>query len=316
MADRQWLREYELTIGKGGGGGIKTSALRVAFEIKKGDTESPNTAVIKVWNLADETMQRAKKEFDRVILQTGYQSNIGLIYQGNIIGKRILHENGVDTILELTCGDGDEAYNSAIVNKTLAAGAKPKDIVDEVQKSFGEYDIQQGEMPELEGQALPRGKVMFGMARKYIREATTTTDTSWSIQDGKTTIVKHDGYLSGEAVVLTSATGLIGSPEQTNEGLKVKCLLNHALRVNGRIKIDNASVVEAQKEVPGKKETSKDTKSKKDKSPAELNADGFYRVLQITYIGDTHAQDWYNDMICVSIDASGSKTVDKKGASG
>lgn len=315
MSDRQWLRGYELIIGKGGGYGIKTSALRVAFEIQKRDTETPNTAVIKVWNLADETMQRAKREFDRVILQAGYQDNIGLIYQGNIIGMRIIHENGVDTILEITCGDGDEAYNSAVINKTLSAGSRPKDVVDEVQKTFGEYDVQQGEMPDLGGQALPRGKVMFGMSRKYIREAAHTTDTSWSIQDGKTTMVKHEEYLSGAAVVLTSATGLVGYPEQTNEGLKVKCLLNHGLRVNGRIKIDNASIVEAQAEVPGKK-TGNSKMERKDKSPADLNADGFYRVLQLTHIGDTHAQDWYSDMVCVSIDASGSKTVDKKGASG
>jgi hypothetical protein len=302
MSERQWLRNYELTIGKGGGEGLKTSALRVSFSIKKSDTESPNEAVIQVWNLADETLQRSKKEFDRVILQAGYQENYGMIYSGNIIGQRIVRENGVDIVLELTCGDGDEAYTSAVINKTLAAGANSKDIVGAVQGSFGEYGVTPGETPALGEQRLPRGKVMFGMTRKYAREAAYTSGASWSIQDGKMTMVKNDGYLSGEAVVLTYKTGLVGAPEQTNDGLNVKCLLNPKIQVNGRIKIDNASVQEA------KKETGKDAKQ-----PAALDADGFYRVIKITYAGDTHGQDWRCDMACVSIDATAGKTTDTKG---
>lgn len=308
MSDRQWLRAYELIIGKSGGEGIKTGELRISFKVKKGDTESPNEAKIRVWNLSDNTLQRAKKEFDRVILQAGYQDNYGLIYSGNIIGKRVIREGGVDTILELTCGDGDDAYINAVMNKTLKAGAQPKDVIQEVQGSFGEYDVQNGDIPDLGGQSLPRGKVMFGMTRKYAREAAFTTDTSWSIQDGKMTMVKHDSYLPGEAVVLTASTGLIESPEQSNDGIKVKCLLNPKLRVNGRIKIDNESIQEAG--VGHKKH--KKHKEDSDKPPAKLDADGFYRILQIEYDGDSRGQDWYCDIVCVSIDDSGSKTTDRK----
>jgi hypothetical protein len=300
MGTRQWLRAYELVIGASGGSGIKTGELRVAFSVKKGDSESPNESTIRVWNLSDDTLQRAKKEFDRVILHAGYLENYGLVYSGNIIGKRILRENGTDTILELSCGDGDAAYNGAVLNKTLSAGARPADVIGEVQNSFSEFGVQPGEMQPSGGQALPRGKVMFGMSRKYAREAAYTSGSSWSIQDGKMIVVKNDGYLSGEAVILTSSTGLVGSPEQTNEGVRLKCLLNPGIKVNGLVKIDNGSVQEA------KKETGKDAKP-----PAALNSDGLYRVLQAAYIGDTRGNDWHCDLICVSMDASASKTSDK-----
>jgi hypothetical protein len=72
-------------VGRGGGDGVKTSALRVAFQVQKGDSESPNGAVIRVWNLSDETLLRSRKEFDRVILQAGYQDNYGLIYSGDVM---------------------------------------------------------------------------------------------------------------------------------------------------------------------------------------------------------------------------------------
>jgi hypothetical protein len=271
----------------------------VAFDVKKGDSESPNEAAIKVWNLSNETLQRSRHEFDRVVLHAGYEENYGLIYSGNIIGQRVIRENGTDAILELTCGDGDEAYTSAVMNKTLAAGASPKEIVGAVQGSFGEFGVSSGETPGLGSQRLPRGKVMFGMTRKYARESAYTNGASWSIQDGKMVMVKNDGYLPGDAVVITSKTGLVGAPEQTEDGVKVRCLLNPKIRVNGRIKIDNSSVIEA------KKDTGKDAKE-----PAALSSDGFYRILQIVYICDTHGQDWYCDMVCVSIDATVGKTTD------
>ena len=61
------------------------------------------------------------------------------------------------------------------------------------------------------GPALPRGKVMYGMARKYMRDTAKQTGTSWSIQDGKVQMVPVRGYLPGEAVVLTAETGLVGT---------------------------------------------------------------------------------------------------------
>lgn len=306
MGERQWIRAYELTIGKGGGDGIKTSALRVAFEIQKGDTETPNKSTIRVWNLSPDTLRQAKREFDRVILSAGYQENFGTIFAGNIIGMRIIRENATDTILAITCGDGDRAYINAFTNKTLAAGAKPTDVLNEAQDSFGGFDVERGDIPAIEDeQSLPRGKVMFGMTRKFAREAARTTDTSWSIQDGKMTLVKHDGYLLGEAVVLNSKTGLKGAPQQTNDGVKVQCLLNPRIRINGRIQIDNASIQEVEPSV-----------EKSDKQPAALDADGFYRVIQIEYRGDTHGADWYCDIVCVALDSSSNKTVDKRGASG
>jgi hypothetical protein len=58
-------------------------------------------------------------------------------------------------------------------------------------------------------------------------------------------------------------------------------------------------------------EAEKDT-SKDAKQPAALDADGFYRVLEITYTGDTHSTDWYCDMVCVALDSTSGKTTDKK----
>lgn len=287
----QWLRACSLVVASSSGQGIDLGELRVVFSTKKGDTETPNSAEIRVYNLSDATMSRMRREFTRVVLQAGYQSNCGVIFDGNIRGTRSGREHGTDTWLEIVAADGDRAYNFATVNATLAAGSTPADRVRVCRESFAAKGAGDGHVPELGGAPLPRGKVMYGMARKHMRDEASTCGCSWSFQDGKLQMVNHAGYLPGEAVVLTHETGLVGTPEQTNEGIKVRCLLNPKLRVGGRVKLDNKSIQQAKTELKLVAQR-----------PPKLDSDGFYRILKVEFCGDTRGNDWYADMVCIGLD--------------
>lgn len=301
--DRQWLRVCNLVVGgNAAGDGLDLGALRVKFATKKGDTETPNTAEIVVFNLSEETVNKIKGEFTRVILQAGYQNNAGIIFDGQIRQTRTGREGGVTTFLEITAADGDRAYNFATVNQTLAAGATPAHQIKVCNDAFASKGAGAGHVPaDLGGQPLPRGKVMYGMARKYMRDAANNTDSSWSIQDGKVQLVKATGYLPSEAVVLTHETGLVGTPEQTNEGIKVRCLLNPRLKIGGRIKLDNKSIQAAKT----------DLKAGAGNKAAKMDRDGFYRILKVEFTGDTHGNDWYADMICIGLDDTSKLPLDR-----
>ena len=303
---RFWIRDCKLIVGKDNGDGLDLSNLRITFKTKKGDAETPNSAEINVYNLSDETASKIRNEFTQVFLSAGYVNNVGLIFQGNIRQVRIWRENGVDKILAILAADGDKAYNFATVNKTLAAGSRPADRVNVCQESFKNKGAGNAYAPDPGGEALPRGKVMYGMARKYMRDEARDTDCEWSFQDGKMQMVKKSGYLPGEAVVLTSETGLVGSPEQTQDGVTLKCLLNPRLKVGGRIKLDNASIKEAQTQIG---------KAGGEQPPA-LDSDGFYRIIKIDYTGDTRGNDWYAEITCIGIDETSKKTLDKKNGNG
>ena len=299
MNDRQWLRSCSLVVADASGSGIELGELRVTFKVSKGDVETPNSAEIRVYNLAPETVAQIEGEFTRVVLQAGYQSNCTSIFDGSIRGIRTGREGGTDTWLEIIAADSDRAYTYATVNTTLSAGSKPEDRVSACQAAFTAKGAGQGEIQDLGGNGLPRGKVMYGSARKFMRDEAVNTDCTWSFQDGNMQMVKNAGYLSGEAVVLTHETGLVGTPEQTNEGIKVRCLLNPRLRISGRIKLDNASIQEAKTEL----------KASAMRSPAQ-DADGFYRILKVDYSGDTRGNDWYADLVCVALDASSNQPLD------
>lgn len=289
---RCWLRACSLLVGADSGEGLDLSGLRITFQTRKGDVETPNSAEINVYNLSGDTAARIRREFTQVALSAGYEGNAGLIFRGNIRQVRTWRENGTDAVLSILAADGDRAYNFATLNTTLAAGSRPADRVRVCQGAMAEKGAQAGYVPDLDGQALPRGKVMYGMARQYMRDEARDTDTDWSIQDGKVQMVPRKGYLPGEAVLLTHETGLVGTPEQTQNGLTVRALLNPLLRIGGRIKLDNASVKRMQTPL----------KAAAGQGAARLDDDGIYRIIKVEFKGDTRGNDWYADMLCIGID--------------
>lgn len=305
QADRQYLRKLSLVVGAGGTG-LELGELRVVFQTHKADYETPNHAEIRVYNLAEDTARRISGEFTKVVLQAGYEGNFGLIFGGTIRQARRGRENGVDTFLDLLVSDGDKAYNYAVVNSTLAAGATQADMAKAAMAPMQEHGVTPGYIPDLGGQALPRGVAMYGMARSYLRDTADTTDTSWSIQDGKVQMIPRQGWLPGDALELTAETGLVGMPEQTEQGIKVRCLLNPRLRVGSRIKLNNESI----------QRIKSDLRIGAFQKAPRINSDGLYRVLAVEFKGDTRGQDWYADSICVGIDDSapiGSKLIDSNG---
>ena len=198
---RCWLRVCSLLVGADSGEGLDLSELRITFQTRKGDVETPNSAEINIYNLSGDTAARIRREFTQVALSAGYEGNAGLIFRGNIRQVRTWRENGTDAVLSILAADGDRAYNFATVNTTLAAGSRPADRVRVCQGAMAEKGAQAGYVPDLGRQALPRGKVIYGMARQYMRDEARDTDTDWSIQDGKVQMVPRKGYLPGEASV-------------------------------------------------------------------------------------------------------------------
>lgn len=306
-SDEQFGRKISLIVASNSGDGIDLSKLRIKFSVKRSDTQTPNTADIRVYNVSAETANAIFSELSpkrgadillitrgQVILQAGYESNYGVIFKGNI--KQIIRgrESATDTFIDIIAGDGQNAYNFAVVNKTLAAGATIKDQVDASVQSMNSRGVTAGQIADMPPEQLPRGKVMYGTAKQYLRNAANSNNQSWSIQDEQVTFVSNKSYLPGEAVNVNSKTGMIGTPQQTTEGVNVKCLLNPKISLGGRIFLNNASVelLKVNQAVAGSPAN----------FPAPQDADGYYYVLVAEHQGDTRGVEWYTTMICLAID--------------
>ncbi len=300
MSTPQFGRKVSLIIGQERGDALDLSELRFRFDVRRGDLQTPNSARVRVYNVSADTARRAQKEFTRLVLQAGYPGNLGIIFDGTIKQVRRGRESQTDTYLDITAADGDSAYNFAVVNTTLAAGSTPTDHVAAACTAMNPYGVTQGYLPKLPENPLPRGKVMFGMARDFMRWTARTCQTVWSIQDGKAIMVPETSYMPGEIPVITAETGMVGLPEQTQNGITIKMLLNPSVKIGRLIKIDNASVQQYEYSL----NTGQQAQNQRIEEQAKLQDDGFYYVMIAEHYGDTRGNDFYTDVICLAADVT------------
>lgn len=294
--------------------GLDLSQLRIKFSVKRSDTATPNTADIVVYNLEHATALRIKKEFTKVYLQAGYPGNSGVIFSGNIKQVIIGRASATDTFINIVAGDGDRAYNFAVVKTTLAAGSKPSDQVKASIDAMTPKGVTLGHEGELPTKTLPRGKVLFGNARNFLRDVASTSGHSWSIQNEKVNFVGKKTYLPGEQVRITPTTGMIGTPQQTNDGVNVKCLLNPNIQISGRIYLDNDTIAQQKLDLNQIALAKGNTSQINALLPTRLNPNGSYYVLVLEHMGDTRGQEWYTNLTCLNIDVSANPLNSVQGA--
>ncbi len=272
----QFLRAYRLLIvPKSGGDGIDVSALRIVFYVEKSTTETPNYSQIIVYNLAQSTIAGIKAG-DKVILEAGYEKgNIGMIFSGEIVQPYVSREGGVDIALHLICQDADEYLTSAFTAKTLAKGSRLTDAVSACSEGLDQNIVSR----KLGEKTYIRGKVLFGKSAAQMRVLAKTVKAQFFVNDGMINITAAEDYDGSTAVELNPMTGLVGTPNQTDDGVSAKCLLNPSLKLNGLIHID-ANLVSARQASASQPVT-------------DVNADGIYRIVKMVYEGDSRGQSWY-----------------------
>jgi hypothetical protein len=305
MSTPQYIRKASLIVGDAQGNGLDLSELRFAFSIRRGDLQTPNTADIRVYNASQQTADRIRQlmpspEFTRVVIQGGYDGNYGVIFDGTIKQVRKGRESQLDTYLDITAADGDSAYNFAVSALSLAAGSTPNDHVAAVLQGMAEFGITQGYAPEIEANPLPRGKVIFGMCRNEMRKIAKNTNTAWSIQDGKLDLVPLTSYKPGEIPVITAATGMIGLPEQTQDGIRLKTLLNPNIKIGQAVKLDNESIQRYRYNLS----ISQAANNAMIAASNKTNDDGLYYVMVADHQGDTRGNAWFTELTCLAIDAT------------
>lgn len=287
---------------------IDLSQMHFRFRTAQQDVESPNNCTVRIYNLSDATVQAiVKLEYNRVVLQAGYEgAAVGVVFDGTIKQFRVGKENQTDTYLELLAADGDLAYNFAVVGATLAGGSTPQQRVGTIIAEMAKKGVVQGEVMQFTGGVLPRGKVLFGMARALLRQEAVSQGATWDIDNGKVNITPLDGYKPGDAVVLSALTGMVGFPEQTNDGVRVSCLLNPKLSVGGLVKIDNKSINQTVQQNPNAAPVAFNQYTGI-QNLATIATDGLYRLFVVEHEGDTRAAAWHSHLTALAINPSTNK---------
>ncbi|MGG8284578.1 hypothetical protein [Klebsiella sp. 141240] len=334
---QNWMRHFELQLLDENGKGIDLGDFKVTFTIDWFNISSATrTGTFKVYNLSADTVNRITgSEFATIRVIAGYDGiaadvdasdvgrvrevdasqvgqsdgrNWGLLFTGDIRYTITGKDNPVDSFVLIQAADTDLAFTSSITVQTLAAGYTVADMNRALMKDFEAKGATEGVTPPMPATVFPRGRVLFGMTRDLMDNVARQCGATWQFVDGQRQMVAKNEYVH-EAIVLNSATGLIGMPQQTiGSGVNVRALINPNIRVNGLIELDQASVYRtalANNDIAmaGGRITDQDNNGNisitgTTSQPASIATDGVYIVRGIMYTGDTRGQAWYMDMMC------------------
>ncbi|EHU9721021.1 hypothetical protein ACS3X8_003365 [Escherichia coli] len=347
---QNWMRHFELQLVDENGQGIELSDFKVTFTIDWFNISSASrVGTFKIYNLSADTVNRITgQEFSKVRLIAGYDGiapevsasdvgtvrevdaadvgqsdcrNYGLIFSGEIRYSVTGKDSPIDSYVLIQAADTDLAFATSITSQTLAAGYTVADVNRALMKDFEAKGATEGLTPEMPATVFPRGRVLFGMTRHLMDNVAGQCGATWQFVDGQRQMVANNEYVH-EAIVLNSATGLIGMPQQTiSNGVNVRALINPNIRVNGLIQLDQASVYRtalsnndiamAGGQITDQNTDGNITLSGTTSQPASIATDGVYIVRGIMYTGDTRGQAWYMDMMC---EARGAADLQSQGA--
>jgi hypothetical protein len=318
---QQFLRQLNLVVSS------KTEAIDFgafwcSFTVKRGDFQTPNSLNARIYNLKSETMNTISQlEFTTASLSAGYQypgtsGNSGLLFEGNIVQFRKGRLNQLDSYVDITASDSDEAYNFAPIATTIPAGSKPGTVAAAIAGAFANASnsqgITQGYQPNYKPDALVRGRVMFGMARDEARAFANQNQCKWSLQDGKVTYIPWVSYIpAGQVPVISVSTGLIGVPEQTQSGINIKTLMNSTYKVGQLVQL-NSQINQFRYALDFPSQTTNTAIALQNQIAPNIGPNtgnpsdqqGLYYIMVANHTGDTRGENWYTDLTCLSVDAT------------
>ena len=181
-------------------------------------------------------------------------------------------------------------WENSFFNKTFTGNVAVNVAILEVIESFENTDVGVLDgLPDVKDKL--RGQTLSGSSKDILDEFAKEYGFVWSIQDGEiVTTALNVPLQSDQAVLITAATGMLGSPTITDLGVEVKTLLNPQLLPNTAFKIESVNA-EVQlgnlffENIP------------------QTDATGIYKTQEVVFRGDSELGEWSAEVKGVKISA-------------
>jgi hypothetical protein len=267
---RDDLQGYERTITLRG--------LRVSFTIQKNLSNTPNTAVVKIWNLSQDHRNLIKDFGDEVTVYAGYErgSGLQLLYRGDTITVSHTFDQP-EIVTQLECYDGDKYVNQAHLSLSFEAQTPVRTVITTIADKMG---INITEFSDSNNLVYPLGFQFAGMLKDALTKACDVVGLQWSVQNNGLQIIPTNGSIVQSIIKVNVNTGMIGIPQRYTYkrqgfyvpgpavGWKVATLLNPYI-------------------IPG---------VKLDIESRYLGFQGIFRTETVRHSGDTYGPDWISQM--------------------
>lgn len=243
---------------------------------------------LTIYNLNAEAEQVVLRESQQVVVSAGYQKgNFGQIFKGWVFQPLWERENVVDYKITLHCLLGRPELTNNFVSFTHERFATQFDLIAKIAASARSPINIAALAQSMQQKQLPRGKVIFGNPGKYFNEAARDNNLQWFVGPKGLTLANMLEVSGTPQITYTPTTGLIGTPQQTQDGVSFKVLLDPRLQIMYppmQVKIDQSAIRQIKRNIG-------------DNVLTVLDRDGIYLIGGVRHIGDTRGQEWYTEVV-------------------
>lgn len=270
MNNDRFMRDYELIIKTNTGEAIIIRPpIRIQFDSVKSVDAGLNSCRVRIYNLSkDKRKKLVKDDTDtktklEFLLKAGY-NKIETLFKGFVL-ECFSEKSGADIVTTTVSMDGlvdaQGSYTSTTVKKGDAINVILKDMPNTTRARISERPV------------VNRAKVLVGNSLKLV-ENNLKDDETYYIDEGKLYIIKQNEVVSDIIPLVNASTGLLNTPTKKKYEVTFNTLLNPSIRIGCQVKLESIY--------------------------AE-NLNGTYKVLTITYRGDSMGTDWSQEVICIRL---------------
>ena len=242
MKDTLFGRKYNVTIGNRR---LSSDEFTIYFDIPFDDGPNPNIAEIEIYNLKDSTINLIK-EGQKVILNAGYQSDVGTILDG-VVRMPETEWKRVDKVTTIHVLDGNDDWMEKQVKKTYKEDVTGKQILTDLLKLSG---LKTGSFVLPLNMVYKNGKTIKDTVGKAIVDIAQDCNAKVHVNRGKI-FIREKAKGDNRGFILDRSRGLIGSPTP----IEKKEEYNVAKKVEKKTKKNGKTVVTYETEYQEKSKT-------------------------------------------------------------
>jgi hypothetical protein len=202
----------------------------IQFTVTRSNMSSVNTCNIRLYNLSDLTRRAIYKNkfqlypYRSIELFVGYGDTLTRIFKGNVWEAYSVRQR-VDWITELSCMDGGFGMLVSNSSFTVTKGTIPSDVIGKLMGDL--KNVTKGTIGNF-GEGSSRGESFIGSTGTLLKKY---TKGQFFIDGERAFALMPNEAIRGEMPLISSETGLLGSPIKEETFLKVDMIMEPRLSV-------------------------------------------------------------------------------------
>ena len=231
----------------GAGEAINFGGLMVGWKVQRTTDSRQPSGTISLFNLAEQTERRIKNRYTEIRLSAGYPDRFGILVDATI--KDVVRDQqGLDRVAHVEIGGrssgvrGQPASRRVTVDLSYEGPVALEVIAAAVAAKMG-LTVETASHVAAAGVVLDDYASGRAPAHQVLDDLLTPYGLGWYEDTGGVLRFRKTGVVGvgkGGVLIVSEATGMIGKPGITEDGLRVQTLIDHRAELDGRVFVSSA----------------------------------------------------------------------------